>query len=94
MFGWSRGGMMTYLALTKTNRIKAAVVGSGIQKNVARHTYATTILRDNDIPFEIISNLLGHTNLKQTKIYAKNSDKFMDKLADEIERKIRKKKEE
>ena len=29
MYGWSRGGMMTYLALTKTNRIKAAVVGSG-----------------------------------------------------------------
>jgi dipeptidyl aminopeptidase/acylaminoacyl peptidase len=29
MFGWSRGGMMTYLALTKTDRIRAAVVGSG-----------------------------------------------------------------
>lgn len=27
MFGWSRGGMMTYLALTKTNQIKVAVVG-------------------------------------------------------------------
>lgn len=30
MYGWSRGGMMTYLALTKTNKIKAAVVGSGV----------------------------------------------------------------
>ena len=30
MFGWSRGGMMTYLALTKTNKIKAAVIGSGM----------------------------------------------------------------
>lgn len=30
MFGWSRGGMMTYLALTRTSRIKAAVVGSGL----------------------------------------------------------------
>ena len=30
MFGWSRGGMMTYLALTRTTRIKAAVVGSGL----------------------------------------------------------------
>jgi len=30
MFGWSRGGMETYLALTKTSRIKAAVVGSGV----------------------------------------------------------------
>jgi len=30
MFGWSRGSMMTYLALTKTTTIKAAVVGSGL----------------------------------------------------------------
>lgn len=27
MYGWSRGGMMTYLALSKTKRIKAAVIG-------------------------------------------------------------------
>jgi len=30
MAGWSRGGMMTYLALTKTDRIAAAVVNSGV----------------------------------------------------------------
>jgi dipeptidyl aminopeptidase/acylaminoacyl peptidase len=29
MYGWSRGGMMTYLALTRTDRIAAAVVGAG-----------------------------------------------------------------
>ena len=30
MYGWSRGGMMTYRALTETNKIKGAVVGSGM----------------------------------------------------------------
>jgi len=30
MFGWSRGGMMTYVSLTKTSKIKAAVVGAGL----------------------------------------------------------------
>ena len=30
MYGWSRGGMMTYLALSKTTRIKAAVIGAGM----------------------------------------------------------------
>ncbi len=30
MYGWSRGGMMTYIALTKTNRIKAAAVGGAV----------------------------------------------------------------
>ncbi len=29
MFGWSRGGMMTYLALQKSDKIKTAVVGNG-----------------------------------------------------------------
>ena len=30
MYGWSRGGMMTYLALMKTDKIKAAVVGGAL----------------------------------------------------------------
>lgn len=30
IYGWSRGGMMTYLTLMKTNKFKAAVVGGGL----------------------------------------------------------------
>ncbi len=30
IYGWSRGGMMTYLALTRTCRFKAAIVGAGL----------------------------------------------------------------
>lgn len=29
IYGWSRGGLMTYLALTKTDQIAAAVIGAG-----------------------------------------------------------------
>jgi dipeptidyl aminopeptidase/acylaminoacyl peptidase len=29
IFGWSRGGMMTYLALKKSDVIKTAVIGNG-----------------------------------------------------------------
>ena len=29
MFGWSRGGMMTYLALKKSDKIKSAIIGNG-----------------------------------------------------------------
>ncbi len=35
MYGWSRGGMMTYLALTKTDKIKAAAVGGAVSDNFA-----------------------------------------------------------
>lgn len=30
MYGWSRGGMMTYIALTQTDKIKAAIVGGAV----------------------------------------------------------------
>ena len=30
IYGWSRGGMMTYLALRESDRFKAAVVGGGV----------------------------------------------------------------
>lgn len=30
MYGWSRGGMMTYMALARTKKIKAAAVGGGL----------------------------------------------------------------
>lgn len=30
MYGWSRGGLMTYLALARTERIRAAIVGGGM----------------------------------------------------------------
>ena len=33
MYGWSRGGMMTYIALTKTDKIKAVVVGGAVSDN-------------------------------------------------------------
>ena len=29
MFGWSRGGMMTYLSLQKSDKIKTAIIGNG-----------------------------------------------------------------
>ncbi len=35
MYGWSRGGMMTYIALTKTDKIKAAVVGGAVSDSYA-----------------------------------------------------------
>lgn len=35
MWGWSRGGMMTYISLTKTDRIKAAVVGGAVSDKIA-----------------------------------------------------------
>lgn len=41
--------------------------------HVARHTFATTILLDNDIPIETVQAFLGQKSIKSTMIYAKVS---------------------
>ena len=47
----------------------------GIKKiltyHTARHTFATTITLNNDVPIESVSKMLGHKSLKQTQHYAK-----------------------
>ena len=39
--------------------------------HLARYTFATTITLDNDVPIESVSEMLGHTSLRTTQIYAK-----------------------
>ena len=57
--GWSRGGMMTYLALTKTNIFKAAVVTGGIanlrcnaeESRFMKRLYEVTMGKGDSIQF-------------------------------------------
>lgn len=64
----------------------------GIKKNlthhVARHTCATTVLLSNDIPMKVVSNWLGHTNIRQTEQYAKITPEYLEKVAKDVEEKI------
>jgi integrase len=57
--------------------LKVIAAQAGISKNlthhIARHTCATTILLDNNVPIEVVSHWLGHTNIRTTQIYAKIS---------------------
>lgn len=47
----------------------------GITKNLTthmeRHTFATTITLEHDVPIETVSKMLGHTKITTTQIYAK-----------------------
>ncbi len=46
-----------------------------LTSHVSRHTFATTITLNNDVPIESVSKMLGHSSLEMTRIYARLLDK-------------------
>jgi len=59
-----------------------------LSTHIARHTFATTITLDNDVPIETVSKMFGHKNIRTTQIYAKVSRKKISTNMDELERKL------
>lgn len=45
-----------------------------LTSHVARHTFATAVTLANNVPIEVVSKMLGHTNIRTTQIYAKVMD--------------------
>lgn len=56
--------------------------------HMARHTCATTVTLSRDMPIEFVSQLLGHKDISTTQIYAKITNQYMQKHADELNKKL------
>ncbi len=50
-------------------------IDKNLTSHIARHTFATTVTLANGVPLEIVSKMLGHTDVKTTQIYAKVHEK-------------------
>lgn len=59
-----------------------ASINKRLSHHIARHTCATTILLDNDVPLEVVSHWLGHVSIQTTQIYAKISHSNLKKQSD------------
>jgi site-specific recombinase XerD len=59
--------------------LKEIAAVCGIEKNItfhiARHSFATTVTLQNDVPIESVSKMLGHKSIRTTQHYAKVLDK-------------------
>ena len=56
-------------------------ITKNLTTHIARHTFATTITLSNGVPIETVAQMLGHSSLKTTQIYAKVVDQ---KIEDDI----------
>ena len=88
------GKLLPMLSNSNMNiHLKKIAVACGIGKNLtfhtARHTYATEILLSQGVSIESVSRMLGHRDLRSTRVYAKiTHEKIgadMDKLQARIE---------
>ena len=65
---------------------------SGIKKHLtthtARHTFATTVALEHDVPIETVSRLLGHRSIRTTQIYAKVSLKKLSNNMNDLRAKL------
>jgi dipeptidyl aminopeptidase/acylaminoacyl peptidase len=79
MWGHSRGGMMTYLALTRTDRIRAAVIGAG-SADMARWI----VLRP-EMETEVAAQTIPDwTTQREKAIAARSAIRFVDRLPSSV----------
>jgi dipeptidyl aminopeptidase/acylaminoacyl peptidase len=75
MYGWSRGGMMVYIALTKTDRIAAAIIGAGLADSF------DTIKRRPKMEKDAYSQLIpSYWENKPAALEARSEVKWPEKL--------------
>jgi len=60
-----------FLNLKLKKLAKKAHIFKNLTFHIARHSFATTITLNNDVPLITVSKMLGHSNVKTTQIYAK-----------------------
>jgi site-specific recombinase XerD len=61
-----------------------AKISLKLTHHVARHTCATTVLLENNVPMEQVSKWLGHSDISSTQVYGKITKSRLDTTASRI----------
>ena len=89
----NRNTVLPVLSNQKMNSyLKEIADACGITKtltfHIARHTFATTVTLNNDVPIESVSKMLGHKSIRITQHYAKIIDKKVSADMQSLSRKF------
>lgn len=87
------GKMFVMLSCSKTNgNLKKITKICGIERNItfhqARHSYASLITLSQGVPMETVSRMLGHRDLRATRIYAEVSNDKINTDMRKLEKRI------
>jgi len=66
-------------------------VDKKLTTHVARHTFATTVTLLNGVSIEVVSKMLGHTNIKTTQIYAEVINERVEEEMRQVQDKLSRK---
>ncbi len=75
VFGWSRGSMMTLLALTRTNKFKAAVIGGIVSDQKLKFKHRKTF--EKNVFSQLIPNYYKN---KEKELNKRSAIKFVSKI--------------
>lgn len=79
MYGWSRGGMMTYIALTKTDKIQAAVVGGGVSDQF------NAIENRPEMETNVLSELIpNYADNKEAELEKRSAIQWVDQFPNDV----------
>lgn len=65
-------------------------INKELTHHMARHTFATTLCLNNNMPIEDVSKLLGHSSIKTTQIYGRITEQRLINSIENINLKISK----
>lgn len=87
------GKMFVMLSCSKTNgNLKKIAQICGIKRNITyhqgRHSYASLITLSQGVPMETVSRMLGHRDLRATRIYAQVSNEKINTDMRKLEKRI------
>ncbi len=76
--------LFTFYSNSKTNQhlktiAKLCNISKRLTCKVGRHTFATTVTLQNNVPIESVSKMMGHTKISTTQIYARVLEKKVSK---------------